>query len=156
MDNDNRAEGRYSVESGGPIWSMSEDLFILEYVLVADSQIDFERRCLDASRELERGHRQEIQEGWKDNGDLVKRRLWGLATGLAKLEGFWHKKPEQGSPASWAEKTMVRWAFMTKVRRAKKQDTSTLAILLGRPEGFVTDLWKEIGPAQGREGFGLC
>lgn len=131
-------------------------MFILEHVLGAASKLKFEELCLWASRELERGHRDGTKDEWKDNGDLVKRRLWGLATGLAKLEGVRLCFPAEGSPATWAEKKMVTWAFATTIRKTKKQDAAALATMLGRSEAFVTDLWKEIGPAQGREGFGLC
>ena len=145
------------------LWTIEEDHYMLETVLPADGAARFARACDQVARQMQRG--QDLQRANAHavlTGDLVRRRLWGLATRLALYTPHTEPRTSRRGPLLHTERIVVHWAIYNKSQEAKAShnkwgapDAPYIALLLARPAEDVERAWKILGPAKGRKGFGI-
>ena len=128
------------------LWSVEQMKKGLELLLNANSPERFRGLCDLIARE----------DGRDVGRNAVRRFYWGMANGFHHIS--WEVTELRTGPATFAEKLLIRWGANshTKSRKQKFKPTPEfIAKLIRRPVEFVQEWWRRLGPARGREGFGL-
>ncbi len=134
-------------------WSSHEDFVILEACLPCQREAQLNGQCDKMAEYLNRGI------GTHNRGELVRRRLWGLATsyegGPGHLLQDGRTQRDDSVPATFTEEWMLGLAIGSATERKGVTEAAWLAGMLGRTVPWVEAQLARIDPRRNIEGFGF-
>lgn len=129
--------GRYKTNTGGRTWTVAEDDVLLDTLLGCTTQPALLGACDRLALQFGRGNRATVGGV---NGNLVLRRLWGLATTPGLYQGPQTPRISRDGPGAWGEVYAVQMAYQCSKDGATAPPADYLAQLLARPIDFVEAL----------------
>lgn len=125
-------------------WTLEQTEECLNKLLSADTPERFRGLCDEIAKTQRRSA-----------GRAVLRHIWGISNHLIDVP---IKAVRRKGPLTYGEMTVIKWAAnsTTKDKRKKEHPTPAyIAKIIGRTVKVAEKAWKKLGPAKGRDGFGV-